>query len=287
MRSIPFAIGMSLSIIPAIAQAADEQVCSAAHVQAQVLKRDAPEKLIERRAQLRICAGSTCARSIIEACTKWMSEVDDLIPTMVVAVTDEHGLDVKSVNLVVDGTARASGVYRADGSRVELDPGEHKLFVAAIGYRTEYATVTVRPGERTRLALVLTALAPLAPKREREAESGGRPIPTASLIAFGGGAVGLLAGVVLTVVALGEKSKCSANACVGTNPTANESALEKETIGLTLGYATAVVGAGLGLALWLHDTKKDPAPTNLGPPSARARVMPLLGAGWLGVAASF
>ena len=51
-------------------------------------------KLISARERFLVCQAPTCPAIVREDCTKWIGEVADALPTVVVSVHDERGLDV-------------------------------------------------------------------------------------------------------------------------------------------------------------------------------------------------
>ncbi len=103
--------------------------------------------------------------------------------------------------------------------------------------------------------------------------------PTAAYVAFGAGAVGLVIGVVFTVVAVSEKGQCTQNTCQpGVDPTANGNAVTRDTIIAGVGYGTALLGAGLGV-IFLSSAHAQA--------TSGVHVTPAVGLGWAGVQGRF
>jgi len=95
--------------------------CITPYEGAQVLRQ--AQHLLRARQALRICAASGCPEIVRIDCTKWLEEVIEAIPTVVLAATlgDENTLDV---SVSMDG---APFVDRLDGKPIEVDPGVHEF----------------------------------------------------------------------------------------------------------------------------------------------------------------
>ncbi len=168
-------LAVAAFIAPRAARATEENSCSAAHVRAQLLKRDAPDKLLARRDALRTCSSTLCAPSIVDACSVWLREVDPVVPSLVVRVVDARGIPVANASIRIDGTAQAVGLP------VDVDPGEHT--VVAVAATTESHTVVVHSGEKRR-SIQIVAGAPksvaTAPPKVAVEESSNWPAYTAA-----------------------------------------------------------------------------------------------------------
>jgi hypothetical protein len=205
-----------------------------------------------------------------------------MMPSVVVTV-EAAGERTPDVQLSIDGKR-----YPNDSTPIEIDPGGHKISVSARGFKDEARVVSVGTREKRRPVKIVLTSVELTPKaavpsttREQPA-SATAPVPTASWIAFAAGAVGLAVGVVFTAAAIAEKAKCTETACTGTTPNENKAALKTSTIGLAAGYGTAILGGGIGLAIWFESPRTDPTPT-----TAFARTTPSINGAGVGVAARF
>ena len=74
------ALGASATLATTAALADDKAACLSASQQAQNL-RDA-HKLVEARAQLRVCARKECPAVVQRDCLTWLGEVERSLPTV-------------------------------------------------------------------------------------------------------------------------------------------------------------------------------------------------------------
>ncbi|MDP9034751.1 MAG: hypothetical protein M3O50_08070 [Myxococcota bacterium] len=93
------------------------------------------------------CARAVCPRVIADSCTKWLRELDDSAPTIVLGANDEHGNDLTDVNVTFDGVLLTS---RLDGKPVEVDAGEHVLRFQRTGSDTVQQKLVLRAGDKAR-----------------------------------------------------------------------------------------------------------------------------------------
>lgn len=268
---------------------AEEQSCSAAHIRAQVLRRDTPEKLLERRTALRTCSSAACPRSISEACTAWSRDVDALMPNLTVRVVDSHGVAVSDASIRIDGTAQVMG------TPVDVDPGEHTVIVVTA--TTESHTVVLRPGEKGRaLEIVMRSdrsSSPVAPAAASTAavpgSSEATAVPAGAWALFGLGAAAAIAGGTLAVMAQGYKTDAS---CPNHNCRSESDAdsRNRRVFGFSLaagiGFSVAAIAIGVG-ATWtlLRDRAQSPRASRVSSP--RKSVEWILGFGWGGVRGEF
>ena len=136
----------TLLAAPRLTRANEKQVCFAAADDAQQQRIDG--KLRAARAQLLVCGRPDCPALVRSDCEKWMTEVLELLPTIVLAVRDAQGNDVAVADVWIDGAAVAHGL---DGKPIEIDPGMHTLRVvsSATGQSAE-EHILVREGEKGR-----------------------------------------------------------------------------------------------------------------------------------------
>jgi hypothetical protein len=252
---------------PAIAHAGPDESCSAAHVRAQVLKRDVPERLLERRAALQACSSAVCARSIIAACSGWSRDVDALMPSLIVRVVDSHGVAVANPSIRIDGKAEAVGVP------IDVDPGEHT--VAVVAGTTASRTVALRLGEKGHVVEI--AMPPEAPLPSAPSSMPEKRGPTATrILAYVLGGVGIVAvgmGVGSGVVAL-NAARDRDGACGGDYPSCTDASkrhdlkIFQDRI-VTAGNISTVAFVGGALlivaSVWLYFTSPDSRRAGLQP----------------------
>ena len=117
-------------------------------------------KYSDARAMFRACSQPTCPAIVRKDCSKWLVEIDETQPSIVIAAQDATGADLASVKVLVDDHQVASKV---DGSPIAVDPGEHTLRVEAPGHAPVTQRLILRVSERNRLVRVVFQDGPKAP----------------------------------------------------------------------------------------------------------------------------
>lgn len=189
---------MALAAAPAHA---DDQACIKAYEQTQILRKSSKPR--EARDEAAKCAESSCPGVLAKDCVKWISELDEAIPTVVFEAKSATGEALTNVKVSADGKKL---VDKLDGKPVPLDPGPHAFKFEAEGGKTMDAEATLKDGEKAHKVAVTFPPAPVAAKGGGEAA----PIPI-GVWAFGGGAVVTLAlGTVFAIVGSGQESDLDA-----------------------------------------------------------------------------
>jgi hypothetical protein len=155
-------------------------------------------KYTDARAMFRACSQPTCPAIVRKDCTKWLSELEETQPTVVIAAQDAAGADLAAVKVLVDDRLVAS---RVDGSSIPVDPGEHALRVEAPGHAPVTQRLIVRVSEKNRLVRVVfqdgAAAAPVGPPKPspatqpQPAESPAAGPPVAAIVLASVGVVAL------------------------------------------------------------------------------------------------
>jgi hypothetical protein len=94
--------------------------CVAAASDAQDLR--AAGKLRDARASLLACSKRSCNAVVRSDCEKWLKEIDEQTPSLIVRVVDVRGKDVLGVQVTIDETP-----IDLDGTPVPLDPGQRVI----------------------------------------------------------------------------------------------------------------------------------------------------------------
>jgi hypothetical protein len=118
--------------------------CASASEDAQSLQRQG--KLLAARQNLLVCTRTTCPSVVKQDCDGWLTTLDALLPSLVVAVHDDAGKDVVRPRVLLDGAV----VDTSSGRAVPVDPGVHQVHVEAQGKATVDQSVVVHEGERAR-----------------------------------------------------------------------------------------------------------------------------------------
>jgi len=154
IRAAHVASMMALAVVPAVSRAddttanktpRDKEACIAAAEQGQSQRDDG--KYRAARAAFVRCSADSCPRVIVESCTKWLHEIDENAPTIVLGAKDEQGTDLTDVAVTFDGAPFATLL---DGKPVEVDTGEHVLHFERRGSMPVDQRIVLRAGEKAR-----------------------------------------------------------------------------------------------------------------------------------------
>lgn len=186
MRRAAAAVSVTLALLaPARASAEPKDACISAYEQTQTLRKDG--KLVAARAQAAVCAHDECPELLVKDCVRWMRELDESTPTVILEAHNEKGEELVVVDVSIDGEPLAS---RLEGAPVAIDPGKHVFRFSARGATYE-ERLLVREGEKKK-RIVAKLDAPRVEPQGAEA----RPTP-AGVFLFGGAsivALGIAAG---------------------------------------------------------------------------------------------
>jgi hypothetical protein len=185
-------------------------------------------KLRAARAQMLVCAASSCPAAVQSECLRRVDQVNGAIPTVVFEAKDAAGNDLSNVKVDVDGQPLTD---RLDGSSLQVDPGEHHFHFTAPGGVVVDKTLVVREGEKERREnIVVGAVSPPSvaqpapaaatapgPESASSSEDPGESRRTIAYVVGGAGIVGLAIGTIFGVMASSSasssKNECSTSSC--------------------------------------------------------------------------
>ena len=184
-------LGLAFASVPTFAYADETGACIESAEKAQKLRRD--KKLTEARPELLTCSRDVCPQQIRNDCTRWLSDLDNAMSTVVVRARDTEGKDVIDVKVYVDGQLL---MPKLQGTSVPVDPGQHKFRYELPSGKSVEDDVLIVGGEKDRVLRVnLPAESASSGGGETPAttkSSGPGPVPwiiggigLASLIGFG------------------------------------------------------------------------------------------------------
>jgi hypothetical protein len=251
-----FLIGSAiLDYAPAKADEIDR--CLASHAEAQRSRREG--KLRAARAELLVCARALCPRVVRTECGRWVAEVEELLPGVVISARTPAGEDLTDVRIMVDGEPALSGL---DGRPLPLDPGPHRIRLEAPGRSPQEQTFLIVQGETARpLTFTLASDADRAtPQRPLAQSNAGteakpsaaatyRPTPPAVYFLGGVGTVALGSFAVFGLIGRSEyldlDSSCAPHCTTSeTAPVRNKLLIADVSLGV------AVVALGVGATLF-------------------------------------
>lgn len=173
---------VALVASPAAAETAAEK-CIAAAERGQSLRDEG--KLVASRAELIACANDACPAVVRRECARWLAEVDQRIPSIVISVKDRSGRDVVAPSVTVDGMPLATSAL---GRAYALDPGPHRLRAVHGSHPPAEESIVLREREQARV--VNLVIRTPETKAEQPLVSRKRTVPTLSWILGGVALVG-------------------------------------------------------------------------------------------------
>jgi hypothetical protein len=244
MRRAGLVVGaaVALSFAPARAALAEDavRVCIDASTQGQTLRQQG--HLLGARDRMIECARDACPAVVRSHCARWLGEIENRIPSVVVRAQDASGADLVDARVLIDGHAS-----KLDGRAVPLDPGQHVVAVEHGGTRKEERVILVE-GEASRLVMLrfappppgMPVEAPLAPP----AHTGG--VPTATWILGGVGLAALGAATYFGLAAKGQLDHLDATC----SPNCTDAQTQPgRTDALAFDILLATGGAAIGAAI--------------------------------------
>jgi hypothetical protein len=267
-----------VSVLSAREARADSS-CISAYEQTQTLRKDG--KPLASKAQAAICSRESCPALLTKDCTRWLSELEAVIPTVVIDARTQAGAPRTDVRVKIDG---AAVVEKFDGKPIPLEPGTHTFVVEAEGAPAVERTLVLKEGEKNKKLTVTVA----APSESVEPNSTARrPVPIGVWIFGGASVVALATSAVFAIDGLGKKSDL--DAC---KPRCAASDVDAMSSSFT--FADVALGAGVmagAAAVYLFLTRPS---VDAHESSARARATPFAapllrggGGGEIGLTAAF
>jgi hypothetical protein len=235
------------------AYALDKHACVAASDEGQALRLDG--KLVEARARFMACADAACPPIVRTACADWLTEVDKVVPSVVLSVRDPSGQDIVDARVELDGQPLPEALQ---GRAVFIDPGPHTMRFSAPRMEPVTNPVVIREGEQRRsidVVLETAAAAPPLPSRG-PAPSAPSATPRSSPTAAWGFAIG--AGLAWTAFGIfavdGHVEYEDAKSCSMRCPANAYSPINTkfDVADVSLGLAVALTGVATVLFLTHH-----------------------------------
>jgi hypothetical protein len=213
------------------------------------------------RARTEACAIESCPEFIRSDCTKWRAEIDAELPSVSFSVKS-NGIRLTQVRITEDERVLAE---RADGSSVELDPGNHSFRFEAPGTQPMTRAFVLERGQKNRLVDV--ELLPLAPPPQPKPDTPRTDSKTPVLpwVLVGTGVLGLTAFTLFGSAGLSEEAKLERTCAPSCSDEELQSVKTKylvADISLGVGVGSLLVG---GYMLLTHDPE----------PVASARAFPV------------
>jgi hypothetical protein len=106
------------------------------------------------RERLAVCSAAACPEVVQRDCSRWIEELVQMWPTIIVRARDLQGRDLADVKVSVDGKPVAD---RLEGTPLQIDPGEHLLACESEGAPPVKETIVVRATAKNRIVDVQLA----------------------------------------------------------------------------------------------------------------------------------
>jgi hypothetical protein len=215
-------------------------------------------KLIDARARFAACVSDACPHVVRVDCAKWLADVDDRMPTILVRAKDRRGLDILDLRVTVDGAPIA-----VDGRFVPIDPGVHTFRFEHEGSVPMEQRLLVREREKNRVLDVTLEDVRRLPDMPVYADPPpARPFPVAAAIAAGVSLVGVAGFAYFGATAKSDLDHLR-NTCEPSCAQSDVDSARTKWIVANVSIGVAVVAAGV--AVWLFLTRPEaPRPPIVG-----------------------
>jgi hypothetical protein len=257
---------LASSAVAREARAADPTTAQCLAAADQSIQLRDQHQLRAARAQMLVCAATSCPAAVQSECLRRVDQINAAIPTVVFEPKDASGNDLSNVSVEIDGQPLAP---RLDGTALPLDPGVHRFRFVPEGGSPVEKTIVIHEGEKdrheridlgggaapigtaTRAPGAQAASASIAPPSE------GDPGASRRLLAYivgGAGVAGLAVGTIFGVMASSDssnsKNECSSVPCAGYTKSLNDynsasTEATVSTIAFVAGGAAVAAGAVL------------------------------------------
>jgi hypothetical protein len=234
-----------LIAFPAEAQT-DAAACADAFERGQVQRREG--KLLAARRDFVFCAQQQCPEAIQQQCTSFHTDVDKMVPSIVISAIDSRGRDVVDVSVRIDGKPAGA---RLEGKPIELDPGEHIVRLEREGMKPVEQAVLVAEGQRAKLVRIELPIGGATSQARVTPPADDGPGLVLAGIGFGVAGAALVAGIVTGVLAMqaGEPCRDGDLACNETYIADEQPLAHASTACFAVAGAGAIVGI-VGVALY-------------------------------------
>jgi hypothetical protein len=149
-----------LTAVAAPAEGPSKRQCLEAYTEGQAAQHDG--RLLRAREQLLICSRAPCPGALQNDCMHWLQEVNQAMPSVILAAKGADGSDLSEVTVYLDDALLTE---QLDGRATELEPGRHTLRFQRAGAPPIEQAIVVREAEKRRIVEVrfVEGVAPASP----------------------------------------------------------------------------------------------------------------------------
>jgi hypothetical protein len=274
--------------------------CARAYESAQESR--AAGHLEETRARLAFCAQPECPAFVQRDCARWLGEVEQELPSVVVSISGLTPEAAAAVSVTLDGKAISTGL----GKPIQLDPGRHELAVEQPGHVARTRAIMAQQGVQNRAVLLNlgTPAEPLSPP-DLSAHDEQHVNSTLRSLAYAGWGVGVVGfGTFAVLGTLGRaderslrddcpmatdaEGQTTRGVCLESQVNERKSSYKREYVLADVGLYTGIAAAVAGTALFFFSLGDSGTP---GAAKASARLdfalSPTPGGAWANVSGAF
>jgi hypothetical protein len=168
----------------------EDEVAACVKAAEEAQSQRSSHKLLAARTRFLACAQTTCPAVVRNDCAVWLSDVERLIPTVVVSAKDPTGAELIDVRVLVDGELLTN---RLDGLAQPVDPGIRLFRFEREGIAPVEREVVIREGERGRRLSIVLAAPEVGPVRPEKPKPEPRPAPYPPVATYVFGGIGVAA----------------------------------------------------------------------------------------------
>lgn len=256
--AVLLALAFTVAAPPAFAD--DKAECLDAYEKAQRVRQEA--KLRESKKQLTICARDACPATIRKDCVRWLDEVEQSLPTVILRATDANGGDLKDVAVTMDGEPLVTSLT---GTALVVDPGPHKFVFTAAGEAPVTVEAIVAEGDKRRV-IAMTTPKKTTPRDEKtsfhdvgqaQTTDSNRPVPVLTWV-LGGIGIASLGGFGFFALR-GSSTRSDLDSC---KPFCSQSDIDSSKQNFVIGDVFLGVGVvALAAATVIYLTRPEPPTT--------------------------
>src|SRR5260221_7865258 len=138
---------LGMHAAPALADPAADmpEICASAAERGQAARHAG--RLLHARDELRVCGADICPAVVQQDCLRWLSEIDQELPSVIVRARDAEDRDVIGVRVHANGQLLVDGL---DGRAIPLDPGQYELRYETRSGAVMEEAILLRLGEQRR-----------------------------------------------------------------------------------------------------------------------------------------
>lgn len=166
-------VALLLTTVAPPAFADEKAECLDAYEKAQRVRQEG--KLRESKKQLAVCARDACPASIRKDCGRWLDEVEQAMPSVVLRANGPNGEDLKDVSVTMDGESIASALT---GAALPVDPGAHKFVFTPTGKTPVTVEAVIAEGDKRRVIAMRSEATPGPAQATRDLPSSQHPVVT-------------------------------------------------------------------------------------------------------------